>query len=347
MEILHTGWICPSNIALVKYWGKLPGQIPCNPSLSITLDQAHTQTRITATPQQSRFPNLHVQFNGAHAPALETKLTGFIQSIVDEHPWILNYQLHIDTFNSFPHGAGIASSASGMGALGLGLCDLQRQLNHGTQDADFFQKASHLARLGSGSASRSIYGGYVTWGEIPGVANSSNLYASPLNTPVHSVFQHWKNDILIVDPAEKKVSSTAGHGLMKTNPFSQNRFAQAFTHAQELMQALEHGNVEKFITLVEAEALTLHAMMMTSQPNYLLMRPGSVLAIEKIRDFRQQTGTPVCFTLDAGPNVHILYPMAVKDRVYPFIQEEILPALPGARVLEDHIGSGPRYLGNA
>jgi diphosphomevalonate decarboxylase len=347
MEILHSGWECPSNIALIKYWGKLPGQIPCNPSLSITLDRAHTQTRITATPQQSRFPNLHVQFNGEHAPTLETKLTGFIQSIVQEHPWILSYHLHIETENSFPHGAGIASSASGMGALGLGLCDLQRQLEGGLHDASFFQKASHLARLGSGSASRSVYGGYVTWGEIPEVTYSSNLYASPLETPVHQVFQRWQNDILIVDPAEKKVSSTAGHGLMKTNPFSQNRFAQAYTHIQELIQAISHGNVEKFITLVEAEALTLHAMMMTSQPNYLLMRPGSVLAIEKIRDFRQQTGTPVCFTLDAGPNVHILYPMAVKDRVQPFIQEELMSALPGARLLSDHLGTGPRYLGNA
>lgn len=347
MTDLFTAWECPSNIALIKYWGKKPGQIPCNPSLSLTLKNAHTRTRIHAQPQQSRFPNVQVRFNGQESVQLATKITGWLQLISSELPVALSHSLFIETENSFPHGAGIASSASGMGALALGICDLQRQLLGTDFSEDFYRKASHIARLGSGSACRSIYGGWVVWGKTPSIPDTSDLYATQLPLPVHEVFQNWHNDILIVDEREKKVSSSAGHGLMKSNPFAEARFNQAREHLDAMLSVLERGNVEQFIQITESEALSLHAMMMTSRPSYLLLRPDTLHAIEKIREYREKSGIPICFTLDAGPNVHILYPAPAATSVKSFISEELLVSLGRARIIEDLNGTGPVYLGDS
>src|SRR5690606_37221529 len=102
------------------------------------------------------------------------------------------------------------------------------------------------------------------------------------------------------------------------------RFAQAHENLQELLEVLQSGDMEKFIAIVESEALTLHSMMMTSRPYYILMKPATLEIIGRIWEFRQRTGVPVCFTLDAGANVHVLYPQESAEKVLEFIKDELV-----------------------
>ena len=110
-----------------------------------------------------------------------------------------------------------------------------------------------------------------------------------------------------------------------------------------MKKVLTSGDLERFVQIVENEALTLHALMMTSQPSYVLIEPGTLRIIKAIREFRQESGVPVTFTLDAGPNVHVLYPKAHAGICFDLIQEKLLPLSTG-RVIRDHLGDGPEKL---
>lgn len=336
---LISSWQAPSNIAIVKYWGKYGIQLPCNPSISLTLQQAKTETKVVAQDPDSNQDSLQFFLDGERKPGFEPKIWALLQLLGDEFSVYKDKHLRIHSSNTFPHSAGIASSASGMAALALCLLEIECSYRGYEIDDSFFSKASRWARLGSGSASRSLFGGFVSWGNSPGL-NSNLETAAHLPNPVHSVFQGMKDAILLVDQTEKKVSSTAGHGLMNDHWFAQQRFKQAEANTERLIQVLTDGDVEGFIEIAEIEALSLHAMMMTSASSYLLMRPNTVAVIEEIRDFRKQTGLPVCFTLDAGPNVHVLYPAIYESRIQPFILDLVQKFCSG-KWLQDAMGSGP------
>jgi diphosphomevalonate decarboxylase len=339
------GWESPSNIALVKYWGKKDVQIPCNPSISFTLSQSVSRTKVSYKPAESGSYEIEFYLDGVRTEKFEEKIHTFFRTIRPLCPFIDQLHFLIESSNTFPHSAGIASSASGMSALALCIADIERKhLNSLLSDEAFFQKASLLARLGSGSACRSVYGGLVIWGEVEGMPETSNEYGVKLDEPIHEVFKSYKDSILIVDAAEKKVSSRAGHGLMNTNPFSAERFAQAGRNIQALIAAIRTGDLDTFIKLTELEALTLHAMMMTSDPYFLLMRPNTLSIIEKIFDFRQQTGLPVCFTLDAGPNVHLLYPQRHEQEIKSFIANDLAVHLHNGFYIDDQVGTGPTMI---
>ena len=143
-------------------------------------------------------------------------------------------------------------------------------------------------------------------------SEASDLFGVPFSGEVHEVFQDYQDVILLVDKGEKQVSSTVGHDLMHNHPFAAQRFEQAHTNLKALTAVLQSGDLEKFVALVESEALTLHAMMMTSMPYFILMKPNTLETIERIWQFRKEQGVPVCFTLDAGANVHLLFPKAYK-----------------------------------
>lgn len=338
-------WMAPSNIALVKYWGKKAGQIPCNPSLSFTLDACNTRTRLAYQfSEDAPGPQARVFLDGSRAPDFEPKVHQFLQRALPYLPFLKQMQLELHTTNSFPHSSGIASSASGMAALALCLVDLERKGNPGMSGAFFRRKASFLARLGSGSASRSIEGGLILWGRQEGFPESSDRYAIPYPHQVAPVFQSFHDTILLVDKGKKSVSSTAGHKLMEGHPFARSRFDQARKQLQSLKSILAEGDLEGFTELVETEALSLHAMMMSGSPSYLLMKPGTLSVIEAVRAFRRETGLPLCFTLDAGANVHLLYPKATADQVYPFIREHLLQYCAGGHHICDQVGSGARPL---
>ncbi len=340
-------WTSPSNIALIKYWGKKGFQIPANPSLSITLSKSLSKTTVHFKPAQNQDnPVFDFYFEGEKSPEFAAKIKRFFNNISQELPFINLLDFTIHSENTFPHSAGIASSASAMSALSLCLCSIEQDLiGHEAPDEEIFLKrASNFARIGSGSASRSVFGKMASWGKSPFIPGSSNLFASPFRLPIHPIYENYMDTILIVSKGKKGVSSSAGHELMENNPFSSARFTQANTNLGVLIKALENGNLEKFVEVVETEALTLHAMMMASMPGYMLMKPNTLEIINKIKSYREQSGILLCFTLDAGPNVHILYPRQDRDTVFGFINEELKPLCENGKLIDDKMGEGPKRI---
>lgn len=336
-------WKSPSNLALVKYWGKHGVQLPRNPSVSFTLDASHTYMEMSYEARQTKGGVvLDFFFEGKENAPFGEKIKRFLETLIPVFPFLEQVHLTIRSSNSFPHSAGIASSASSMSALALCLCSMEDRLFKTLElDTDFRQKASYIARLGSGSASRSIYSRAALWGQWPDKPEASDLYAIPVEDLLHPVFKTFKNDILIVSQGEKSVSSSAGHELMENNNYAPVRYQQAGQNLRKLMASLQQGDLETFGQITESEALTLHALMMTGNPSYILMRPNSLEAIERVRQFRKETGTPLYFSLDAGPNLHLLYPEADQPKVRPFIDSLLKPLCEGGKYIADRVGDGP------
>ncbi len=342
---LKTGWESPSNIALVKYWGKHGRQLPNNASISFTLSQAATRTFVSLEKKTNPEEAIEVvfSFDGKPNNSFAAKIVKFLTSIADEYfPYLKDYKLNIESSNSFPHSSGIASSASSMSALACCLCDLENQIIGKTNDdKTFFKKASIISRLGSGSAARSVFAQAAVWGKHTDLSESSDEYAIGVDTSLHPVFKTMQNDILIISADEKSVSSTAGHALMEGNPYAPVRYEQANHSLSKLLIALKEGDLETFGKITEDEALTLHALMMCSDPSYILMEEGSLAVIKKIKKFREKYNIPVYFTLDAGPNIHVLYPEKYDKEVSQFIIAELKPYCHQGRIIRDKVGNGP------
>lgn len=342
MNDVKVKWRCPSNIAIVKYWGKKGIQIPCNSSLSLTLSNSYTEVEVEISEKtSSEAVQLSYYFEGQLNPQFGARVAKFLVDNSQHFPFVERFAITIQSMNSFPHSAGIASSASAFGAISLALLDIAYTLEEKEIDATFYNTASNLARLGSGSASRSMFAGFALWGENSHVKGSSNIHALKIDE-VHPNFQHMKDAILIVEDEPKKVSSSVGHSLMNNHPYAAQRFEQANARTAELVEILKSGDTTAFIQLCESEALTLHAMMMTSMEYYLLVKPGTITAIEKLMNFRKEHNIPVCFTLDAGPNVHVLYPQAFEKEVEAFIQNDLADTY--KKVIYDHEGQGPQKM---
>lgn len=332
----------PSNIALIKYWGKHGVQIPKNPSISFTLNNCKTTTKLSFE-KRTNFDeayDLKVILDGKHKPGFEPKIHQFFGRIDEYLPFIKEYRFTIDTTNSFPHSSGIASSASGLSALALCLMEMEREMQPEMSLKRFNQKASFIARLGSGSGCRSLEGPLVVWGEHADIEGSSDVYGVQYPYEVHSVFDHYQDTILLVDKGEKPVSSTVGHNLMHNHAYAASRFDQAVENLALLVPILKEGNLDEFVSLVESEALTLHAMMLTSKPYFILMKPNTLKIIDKIWEYRRDTSIPVCFTLDAGANVHVLYPKKDKEAVQEFIKNDLSIYCQDNRYIFDNVGNG-------
>ncbi|MBP1839239.1 diphosphomevalonate/mevalonate 3,5-bisphosphate decarboxylase family protein [Formosa algae] len=341
----QVSWESPSNIALVKYWGKKKHQIPENPSISFTLNHCKTTTVLSYAKNEdpSAF-NFEVYLDGEHKPDFQPKIKTFFERVEIYLPFLKQFQFKIETSNSFPHSSGIASSASGMSALALCLMSLEKELQPEMTTAFFNKKASFLSRLGSGSACRSVEGDIIVWGENTTVEASSDLFGVKYPHAVHDNFKNYQDTILLVDKGEKQVSSTVGHNLMHGHPFATQRFAQAHDNLANLKPILASGNLDDFISLIESEALTLHAMMMTSMPYFILMKPNTLEVINKIWAFRKDTGLHIGFTLDAGANVHVLYPKAEANAILDFIKNELASHCQNGQYICDEIGFGAKAL---
>ncbi|RAR50341.1 diphosphomevalonate/mevalonate 3,5-bisphosphate decarboxylase family protein [Flavobacterium lacus] len=337
-------WSAPSNIALVKYWGKKEHQIPANPSISFTLKNCKTITNLSFSKiEKTDNFSFDLLFEGKPKEAFRPKIQKFLERVEVYLPFLKDYHFTIDTQNTFPHSSGIASSASGMAALAVNFMSLEKELNPEMTKDYFNQKASFLARLGSGSACRSIKGEVVIWGNHQQTENSSDLFGIEFSE-LHPNFKNYQDTILLVDKGEKQVSSTLGHDLMNGHPYAEKRFEQAHHNLSEIKSILTKGDVVEFVKLVESEALTLHSMMMTSMPYFILMKPNTLEIINKIWRFRQETAIQVCFTLDAGANVHVLYPANVCEEVLQFIKNELVVHCQNEQYICDEIGKGAQLI---
>lgn len=337
-------WRSPSNIALVKYWGKYEPQLPANPSLSFTLKNSFTETKVTLLDEKGQGDfDFDIYLDEQEVADFKPKIQKFLARIAEELDFLKGQKFRIDTHNSFPHSSGIASSASGMSALALCLLSLKPGAPKPMSD-EFLQEASIWARLGSGSASRSLYPKLGLWGKLASEPASHDEYAIPYQGQVHEVFHDYRDTILLVEKGQKAVSSTAGHGLMTGHPFAQERFAQAHRNMDELKKVLATGDLMAFGSLVEHEALTLHAMMMTSDPYFILMKPNTLKIIEAIWAYRKEHQKPIHFTLDAGANVHMLYPAEIEQEALNFVKSSLSPYLKKGEYICDQVGAGPEML---
>ena len=338
-------WSSPSNIAIVKYWGKYGNQMPRNPSVSFTLSESKSITNVHY--QESVTGKLSVRFflDGIENEKFASKTALFFEKLSNDLPWISALDFEINSKNTFPHSSGIASSASGMSALVMCLLEIGTLLGVYDKSGDErLSEASHFSRLGSGSASRSVFPLMAVWGEHELYQGSSDQYAIGIGHAINDVFKTYHNDILIISRKEKSVSSSAGHGLMDTNPYATVRYKQAYDHMSKLKSVLESGDVDTFGKIAEQEALILHALMMASDPSFILLEPDSVGVIKKIREFRNETKLPVYFTIDAGPNIHVLYPDFIKNEVSQFIQNDLEKYCTDGMIIKDRVGNGPEKL---
>lgn len=314
-----------SNIAFIKYWGNRDHslRLPSNPSLSMNLAGLKTITTVAFEPDLER-DDITINGQRAARPAAD-RVTGhlnLVRALAGS-----SSAARVESRNTFPSGAGIASSASGFAALTVaaiaaaGMTLTESQL-------------SALARRGSGSASRSIPSGYVEWniGTEPSGADS---YAVSIAPP-----DHWDlvDVIAVLSAAHKATGSTEGHGLAGTSPFQAARVAGAPERLNVCRRALVSRDFEALAAVVEEDAVAMHAVMMTSRPPLFYWQPLTLAIIAAVPLWRS-AGLPVCFTVDAGPNVHCLTPSAhvaeVEQRLRAFGVPEVLTAGAGgpARVV--------------
>jgi diphosphomevalonate decarboxylase len=320
--------IAPANIAFIKYWGKKNEElrIPSNASVSMNLSGATTTTTVEFS---DAFPSDTVELAGAVFTESEKKR---IIRHLDRIRQKANIQSRakVMTKNSFPKGTGIASSASGFAALTVA----------GAKAAglDIFQKElSVLARLGSGSACRSIPDGIVRWETGK---TSEESYA-------HSLFPYlyWdlRDVLIIVDQTSKEISSTDGMKNASTSPFWEERQKEIGKRLIDITKAIGDKNFPVLGEIIEEDCLSMHAVAMTQSPplSYWLDTTGN--CIRHIRQWRAG-GFPVYFTIDAGPNVHCICEGKDEQRLtdaiktLPDVQSVLVNKLSqGAHSIENHL----------
>lgn len=291
----------PSNIALCKYWGKRDHELnlPVNASLSVSLDNLGTRTRVEPIDALTD----EVWLNGA-VQATESRfaqrVTGFIDLFRSRHPE-LAFRVH--TENNIPTAAGLASSASGFAALTKAMND---SLGLGLSTT----AQSVVARLGSGSACRSLFDGFVEW-QMGVREDGLDSHAIPLE-------QSWPGfciGLVKVDESEKSVDSRAGMQRTKeTAHLYQSWPLQAAADLSRLQQAIESRDFALLGSVAEQNALSMHATMIASWPPLLYWQPGSVAAMQKVWRLRSE-GLALYFTMDAGPNLKLLFESASTDAV--------------------------------
>lgn len=309
----------------------------CKPIYQFTLNNCKTTTFLKFI-EGTKF-DVSVSLEQVDTPSFIPKIEQFLERIKSIFPFVMNGSYEINTSNSFPHSSGIASSASGMSALALCICDIASK--KGLLDSEkFFQTASILSRLGSGSASRSVFGPLGVWGEHPDFEGSSDDFAISYNN-VSPIFKNYCDTILLVHKGQKTVSSTVGHDLVDNHPFAIARFHQANQNMSAIKSALKSADIDRFIDIVESEALTLHSLMMSSNPYFILMKPDTLNIINAIWQKRKKSNVKWCFTLDAGANVHFLYPSEDKEMAHQFIEDELKQYCENGAFIHDFVGSGP------
>ncbi|MEM7537136.1 MAG: diphosphomevalonate decarboxylase [Chloroflexota bacterium] len=292
-----------SNIAFIKYWGvqKLPNtpenadlHFPLSNSISMTLADAYTVTTVEWDSDGALQEDV-ITLDGIRQPsASESKGTARLVRHLDRIRALAgqSWRANVTSQNNFPMAAGIASSASGFAALTVAGC-------HAAGLALNNKELSALARMGSGSASRSLFGGFVEWekGHDHGSSVAHMLYPA----------DHWAlcDVVAVASAAPKRISSAEGHKLAMDSPLNHARLAYVEDALAETRQAIANRDLAQLGPVIEQDALAMHAVMMTSTPSLFYWQPATIEIIQAVYDWREE-GLPVYFTIDAGPNIHLI-----------------------------------------
>lgn len=327
----------PANIAFIKYWGNTEDNLPLNSSISMTLDACQTTTTIETVEKDYDLIEIADE-KGEFQELKRTSIKGLkayeqIERIreMSEKP----DHVHVKSINSFPSNAGIASSASGFCALTSALL-----LVYGLQSQfDDKKELSKLVRLsGSGSAARSVMGGFV---ELIGGDAHHASYAVQLADE-----KYWDlvDVIAIIDSRKKKTPSSEGHRKAQSSPYFETRLEEMQDRIKYARKALIDKKVEKLGKAIEADTISMHAVMMTSEPPLYYWTPGTVEVMNHVMKWRKEDNLLSYFSMDAGANVHVICEKKDAEEVNKRLKELSLvqstiinePA-PGVHQIEDHL----------
>jgi diphosphomevalonate decarboxylase len=314
------------NIAFIKYWGNRDNvlRLPANSSISMNLDGLYTRTTVSFQPS---LPYDELVINGHETMGKGLDRISYLLDIIRGMANI-DERAEVISENNFPSGAGIASSASAFAAMALagskaaGLSLAERDI-------------SRLARRGSGSAARSIPGGFVEWQAGTGEEDS---FAFSIAGP-----DHWDlvDCVAIVSASHKKTGSTEGHSIAPTSPLQAARVADTPRRLEICRRAILERDFSAFASIVELDSDMLHAVMMTSTPPLHYWKPETMRVMNAVRGWRTE-GIQVCYTIDAGANVHVLCPGTQADTIDNRLRQiegvkDVLVARAGgpARVVEN------------
>lgn len=315
-----------SNIAFIKYWGVSDPvlNLPLSNSISMTLADAYTTTSIEWDTRGGFADEITID-----GKLLDPRRAERISRHLERMRALANvtWRARVVSQNNFPMASGIASSASGFAALTVAGCAaLGLSLTP--------QQLSALARRGSGSACRSLFGGFVEWEKGRDDATSAARQIQPA--------AHWElyDVVALVSDAEKAVSSESGHLLAISSPFNMARVDQVEMWLMEVRSAIATRDIERLGVVIERDALAMHAVMMTSTPSLLYWQAGTLEVMQAVRRWREVDKLPVYFTIDAGPNVHLICEGAWRSAVV-----ERLSNLKGVQqVLVSRPGPGPQLV---
>ncbi|GEO57094.1 diphosphomevalonate decarboxylase [Companilactobacillus paralimentarius] len=313
-----------TNIALIKYWGKKDQtlKLPWTNSLSLTLDRFYTDTKLTVA------DNDHDTVYLNHKLLDETQNKRILKYL-DTVRKFYSFDDHfiVDTVNHVPTSAGFASSASGFAALAAAINET-KQLNLNKKEL------SILARNGSGSASRSIYGGFVEW--IAG-DNNETSFATPID-------ENPQIDLtllsVVINKGSKKISSTVGmENSVKTSPFYPNWVTLVASEIKEIKQAIAKKDIQRIGEIAEHNAMSMHALTLSANPSFTYFEPETIRIFQIIQELRQK-GILAYATIDAGPNVKIICTNESITKVQKYIEEQ----LSNVSCVVANIGSGIQYI---
>ncbi len=315
-----------ANLAFVKYWGRADPtlNIPLNGSISMTLDGLVTSTTVEFRKGLARDGLvLNGEVAGERERVRVAKHLERMRRIAGEQRFA-----HMESVNAFPKSAGLASSASAFAALTVAAADAL-----GLEKSR--EELSAIARLGSGSASRSLFGGFVEW--KPGKDHDSSI-AVPVAPRDH---MDVVDVVVLVETAEKRVGSSEGHDLTGTSPYMDARLAHIPARLDKVREAILARDFDTLGSESEREAIEFHTVAMTSTPSLLYWLPETLRFLHAVRTWRED-GVRVWMTLDAGPNPHLLVPRADVTRLLARVKSL---GYEGARVIVAGVGEGPRVVG--
>lgn len=327
MENKQSNWVrAYTNIAFIKYWGKKNEELilPQNNSLSLTLDAFYTETKVTFDENLSADILL---LDGEEEGPNALKKAQVVLNLVREIAGISSFA-RIDSKNYVPTAAGLASSASGLAAL-AGAASLAAGLDLTKTEL------SRLARRGSGSASRSIYGGFAEW--LQGTTDEDSV-AVPVDDA------DWDIGMLfiIVDDNRKDVSSTEGmRRVVETSPYYEGWISSTEKDLADIKEAIANQDIVRTGEIAERSALKMHALNLSANPPFNYWSPDSIVAMRKVSELREM-GYPVYLTMDAGPNVKLICKASQLEEIQNILlkeyrKEQLVLAKPGPglQILED------------